>query len=72
MLVVWGDDIRSTRMRIGCQYGDTTAGNILKGMGIYWVKGGTGVVGVWAPSRRGEGDWISTRRGVGRGRGLSY
>ena len=55
MLVVWGDDIRSMRMRIGCQYGDTTAGNILKGMGSYWVKGGTGGGGSMGPEQEGGG-----------------
>ena len=52
-ILSYPDDIRSTRMRIGCQYGDTTAGNILKGMGSYWVEGGTGDGGSLGPKQEG-------------------
>ena len=70
MLVVWGDDIRSTRMRIGCQYGDTTAGNILKGMGSYSVKGGAGDGGRLGPEQECVCVCVCGGGGGGGGTGL--
>ena len=82
---LWSGAPRTTSLHICWLYGGmilevrecgSDANTEIQLPAIYWkewvfigLKGGRGVVGVWAPSRRGEGDWISTRRRVGRGSG---